>query len=699
MITRQSDKPEQMVFGRWCFSTDVGDLNDGESTTRLEPQVAKLLEYFLANQHKVISRGELITSVWENRIVSDDAINRCVSILRQILSPQDKQAYIETVVRKGYLAHFPPSPVKESPVQEPSRRRKYLLLAVLAGLIAIFLYSFVGRVGESMVEVGEPVSNGPPMVAVLPFVSDSQIGDSEFFANGVHNDLLTQLAKLHSIRVISATSVMGYGNVGRNIRKIGEELGADVILEGSIQIVANQIRINAQLIDTRTDEHLWAESYDRELTPVNIFDVQSDIAHAITNELNTTLSVKESEQLSLIPTENMAAYRAYHRAMRIRETSKFGLVGTGYIEALQEAVALDPGFSRAWVELVIIQSFWNFSGDKPELTIAAEHSLQRLQAVAPGSADHLIGQAVYVYYALKDYDHAHDIISQALTMQPSDVRAIDMRSLIERRQGDFEAFLESRKEARRLDPRNPEWTNLVIRAQVLLHRYEEARAELENTSLESFETGYTNSLLHLQQDRDYKQFQDSIQELCRVYERPVPDCGWEAHIANRDYSAALVSIQQTKLDMGFIGVPNSELKRIFTYWLMPDKDALTQGVAKWQSQIEHARDDTGGYRDTSAYIALAMLSGVKGNNKESMQHVQQWYREKPIDWAHRMAFRHETCRVLGMTKATTAAVECIRDGLEQASLMHPFLEPYLPFYDSIRDEPEFIEMLTDIDGV
>jgi tetratricopeptide (TPR) repeat protein len=189
----------------------------------------------------------------------------------------------------------------------------------------------------------------------------------------------------------------------------------------------------------------------------------------------------------------MAAYRAYHRAMRIRETSKFSLVGTGYIEALEEAVALDPTFSRAWVELVIIQSFWNFAGRKPELTLAAEQSLQRIQAIAPGSADHLIGQAAYVYYALKDYDHAHDIISQALAMQPSDVRAIDMRSLIERRQGDFEAFLESRKEARRLDPRNPEWTNLVIRAQVIPHRYDEARAELENTSLESFETGNANS--------------------------------------------------------------------------------------------------------------------------------------------------------------------------------------------------------------
>ncbi len=697
-MTYQPDSPVQIEFGHWCFSTGVGELYDGETTTRLEPQVAKLLEFFLDNQNKVISRDELIAAVWENRIVSDDAINRCVSILRQTLSPDDKQAYIETVVRKGYLAHFPPSSLTESPAVQPPGRRKYLLLAVLGSLLAVLLYTFVGKVSDSTFEVRDAAKDGPPMVAVLPFVSDSQAGDSEFFATGVHNDLLTQLAKLQSIRVISATSVMEYRDVGRNIRKIGEELGADVILEGSIQIVANQIRINAQLIDARTDEHLWAESYDRELLPVNIFDVQNEIARAISQALHATLTVKDSEQLALIPTANMAAYRAFHRAMRIQETSKYGLEGTGYIEALEEAVMLDPTFSRAWVELVIIQSFWNFSGDKPELTLAAEQSLQQLQAVAPGSADHLIGQASYVYYVLKDYDHAHDIISRALVMQPSDVRAVEMRSYIERRQGDYEAYLQSRKEARRLDPRNPEWTNQVIRGQLFLHRYDEARAELENTSLESFDTGYTNSLLRFQQDRDYQQLQNSIQELCRLYEEPARDCGWEAHIANRDYPAALDSIQRTQLDLELIGISSSEQNRMFTYWLMQDRDALEQGKARWKSQLETARDETGGYRDGRAYIGLATLSGIDGSNNESMQYIQQWYRDKPIDWANRMVFRHETCRVLGMIEATAATVKCIRDALLQASFMHPFLEPYLPFYDSIRNEPEFIEMLSEIDG-
>lgn len=697
-MTHQPDNPERIVFGRWNFSADVGELYDGETTTRLEPQVAKLLEYFLTHQNNVISRDELIAAVWENRTVSDDAINRCVSILRQILSPQDKQAYIETVVRKGYLAHFPPPPITGSPATQPPRRRKNVLLVVLAGLVAVFLYTVADKVSDSTVEVRESASGGPPMVAVLPFVSDSQIGDSAFFANGVHNDLLTQLAKLQSIRVISATSVMEYRNVGRNMRKIGEELGADVILEGSIQIVANQIRINAQLIDTRTDEHLWAESYDRNLSPVNIFDVQSEIARAITKELDTTLTVEDNKQLSLIPTENMTAYRAFHRAMQIWETSNLGEDYAEYIEALEQAVELDPTFTRAWAELVSVFAFANFAGDKPEFTLRAEQALQHLQEIAPGSTDHLVGQAVYVYYTLKDYNRAHDIISKALSMNPSDVRVIELKSWIERRQGDFNAFLASRKEARRLDPRNPKWTNLLIQTLLMTHRYDEAWAEAENSSLKSFYTDYTKSLFLFRQDRDYKRFQDSIEELCQSFDKPEQDCGWEANIANRDYLGALDALQQADPDVTNLTRSISERKRVFTYWLMQDEVALAQGLDQWKAQIEENRDDSGDFRDSRSYIGSALLDGIQGNTSESVQQIQQWYRDEPVDWANRTINTHEICRVLGMIKATTAAVKCIQDGLVRPSYMVPFLEPYLPFYDSIHDEPEFIEMVVDIDG-
>lgn len=694
-MASQSDKPGNIAFGRWCFSTDTGELRDGDLTTRLEPQVAKLLEYFLTHQNVVISRDELIESVWGNRIVSDDAINRCVSILRQTLSPDDKQAYIETVVRKGYLAHFPPPALKHPDEILPVRHRSRLLMAVLAVLVVLLVYDIIINQDGSGGGDSEQAMGSPPMVAVLPFTSASQDSDSEFFAHGIHNDLLTQLSKLQSMRVISATSVMEYRGIAHNIREIGEELGADVILEGSVQIAANQMRINAQLIDTSTDEHLWAETYDRDLSPVDIFDIQSEIARAIAKEMHATLTVSDNQQLSLIPTKNMAAYRAFHRAMQIWET-RDGTDDTEYIQALEQTVELDPAFTRAWAELVSVLAFQNFSGNKPEFTLRAEQALAHLQEIAPGSTDLLVGQAVYVYYTLKDYNQAHDIISQALSMNPSDVRVLELKSWIERRQGDFDAFVESRKEKHRLDPRNPKWTNLLIYTLLLTHRYDEAFAEVENSTIESFTTAYARSLFLFREQRDFKHFQQSVQKSCRLYEQA--NCGWEVHIANRDYQAALDSFEQKEGESDSTVIQAVELNRIFTYWLMQDVTPLSQELVKWNTQLENGRNDTGEFRDGRSYIGAAALSGIQGDTTYAVRQIDQWYRHRPIDWANYSQWNHHACRILGMVAATDAAVQCIKKGLKQATLIMAFWEPYLPFYDPIRDQPQFIAMLTEIDN-
>ena len=695
-LNSPSERPQPILFGNWSFNADSGDLCDGETTTRLEPQVAKLLNHFLTHQHKVISREALIAAVWDNRTVSDDAINRCVSILRHILSPQDKHAYIETVVRKGYIAHFPASADMKSAVEQPGRRRKYLFLAALVSVAAIILYLIAGNVGDPNMELREPASSGPPMVAVLPFTSTSQGSDGEFFANGVHDDLLTQLAKLQSMRVISSTSVMEYEGVARNLRKIGEELGADVILEGSVQIAGNRIRINAQLIDTRTDEHLWAETYDRELSPANIFDVQSEIARTITAELNTTLTAQDREQLALIPTKNMAAYRAYHRAMQIRESGSSGVSDPEYLQALEEAVELDPEFSRAWAELVSNLALLNFSGDMPDMTVRAESALQHLQAIAPGSADHLMGQAAYLYYALKDYNRAHDVISRALTMNPSNARAVHLKSWIERRQGDFEAHLASKREALNLDPRNPVFQGIVVSALLIMHRYDEARSEIESSQLGGFYTSSARVFLQFREDRDLDRLQASMLELCPIYNKA--DCGWDAHIANRDYQQALASLSPSGNEVEPPLITVEDRRRIYTHWLMKDDERIAQELPQWLAQLEKDRTDSGSFYRPQSYLSQALLYGIEGNAEEAERLIKRWFRLQPIDWAEKSVVQHEACRILGMIGATQAAVQCIRRGIVETSYVTPFFEPYLPFYDALRGEPEFIQMLADIDG-
>ena len=254
-----------------------------------------------------------------------------------------------------------PAGPEELDSAQPLRRSDYLILTALAGVAVAILYNAVGNIVETpSSQIQRTASDGLPIVAVLPFVSASLGEDSAFFATGVHDDLLTQLAQLQSLRVISRTSVMEYKGVERNIREIGRELGADAILEGGVQSAGGRIRINAQLIDARTDEHLWAQTYDRELSPANIFEVQADIARAITAAMKSTLTEEDTEQLTILPTENMAAYRAYRRAMEIGYDPDGGFHTFAYRDALEEAVALDPTFIRAMAELVGRQSYATF---------------------------------------------------------------------------------------------------------------------------------------------------------------------------------------------------------------------------------------------------------------------------------------------------------------------------------------------------
>jgi len=658
-----------------------------------------LLEYFLLNQNRVISRDELMSEVWDRRIVSDDAVNRCISILRQTLTPDDKNAYIETVVRKGYLAHFPPGPVTAKSKSRPPRRYKLAMLAAVPifTMVGMVLFFVLAGPGDQPTQASRQDHNTtPPMVAVLPFTSASPSGDDDFFANGMHNDLLTQLAKLQSLRVISSTSVQEYrGNQG-NIRKIGEELGADVILEGSVQTAEDRIRINAQLIDARTDEHLWAESYDRNSSLTNIFDVQKDIALAISEAMHATLTTQESQQLAVIPTDNMAAYRAYHRALTMRDRD-FGAPNTQeYLDLLEEAVELDPSFSRAWAELVTTLAYQNFSGDKPDMTRRAEQALLRLKELAPDSADYLIGQSAYIYYALKDYDRAHDLIDRAIAMNPSDASAVRLRSWIERRQGDFEAMVASRREARRLDPRNPALIDMLLGGLMISHRYDELQSEVDASSLNSYLVGFTRALLRFREDRDFQQWLASIETLCEFYDEP--DCGWEAHIANRDYPGALDTLDQPVDEIDSDPVSKNDRRLLFTQWLMNDGPLPRQWIQDLQAQLDQDRVDSDSFRHPPSYIAEALLAGLQGDVEEAERWIERWLRQEPVDWAERANGRTEACRVLGMIEATHATVKCIRDGLKEPSLVMPFLEPYLPFYDALRDKPEFIEMLVEVDG-
>ena len=247
------------------------------------------------------------------------------------------------------------------------RKLDYSILAVLVISLAYFVWetSFSDRTGDVVKPQGvESVAESQAIeladtalkitspdilsIAVLPFENRSNREEDQFFTDGIHDDLLTTIAKIGSMKVISRTSVMEYKSTTKKLPQIAEELGVANILEGGIQRSGNQVRINVQLIDAATDVHLWAEIYDRELTAENLFAIQSEISKAIAEALQATLSPDEEQRIDLQPTDNLLAYDAFMRGRQLLTTRNSSNLQQAANE-FNKAVELDPGFALAWV--------------------------------------------------------------------------------------------------------------------------------------------------------------------------------------------------------------------------------------------------------------------------------------------------------------------------------------------------------------
>jgi len=292
-------------------------------------------------------------------------------------------------------------------------------------------------------------------IAVLPFANRSNVEDDMFFTDGIHDDLLTQLAKISDLRVISRTSVMEYRDTTKKIPEIAAELGVSTILEGGIQRAGNRIRINAQLIDVSTDEHLWAETFDREMTMENIFDIQSEITRQIVTAVRGELSDAESAVLSQLPTNNLKAYESYLHARA--ELNKADYTQEKFIAAeswLKKAVELDPQFALAWATLVgtNAQAVWSGRDETEDRHRLIRESLENATRLGPNLPETLAAKAEYLYRIENDYHEAEKAFRAASKAKPGDTDLLTRLALTLRRTGKFEESISIFQLASELDP-------------------------------------------------------------------------------------------------------------------------------------------------------------------------------------------------------------------------------------------------------
>ena len=314
-------------------------------------------------------------------------------------------------------------------------------------------------------------------VAVLPFDNMSEEKDaSAFFADGVQEDILTNLSFIHNLRVVSRTSVMQYRGTIKSIRQIAQELGVSYVLEGSVRRAGNKVRVTGQLIHAATDEHVWAKAYDRDIT--DVFAIQSELAQSIADALQAAISPAEQTLIERKPTTSTAAYDAYLKARAAYEGTDPDL--RGQIAEAQDAVELDPSFAEAWGLLGALQANEQFAElDTSEAARAkAKAAIDTAVRLAPEDPVVVEMQGDYYYYGERDYDKAAGQYRKLQELKPNSSEGFGSLGLIYRRQGKWAECEANLRKSVELDPRNMRYRLTLVEQLANMHRYDDSLVEL-----------------------------------------------------------------------------------------------------------------------------------------------------------------------------------------------------------------------------
>jgi serine/threonine protein kinase/Tfp pilus assembly protein PilF len=420
--------------------------------------------------------------------------------------------------------------------------RKPLAAGLIASLVA--LAAAIGVIFSKTDLVRRPVTTG---IAVLPFENLSEDKENASFADGVQDDILTKLARIADLKVISRTSVMQYrGN--QNAREIGKALRVSHVLEGSVRKAGARLHMNAQLIDTRTDTHVWAEQYDCDLN--DLFAVQSKIAQKIAQDLHAKISATEKQAIERPPTIDLTAFDLYTRAQNLLLVTSFGgSARANLLEAtdlLRQAVAVDPSFFQAYCQLAHAHLELYFHGhDHTPLRLAlAEAAVQKAFALRPDAGEAHLARAENLYRAHLDYEGALAELELAGQTLPNDPQVFALKGYIERRRDRQEQALHNLERAVDLDPSNVFTLQQIAISYGFLRRYAEEKSVLDRVlAIEpnDVDTRVVRALVEFDWKADTRLLHDTIESIRAANPAAMPSVGdaWLiCALAERDAAAA-----------------------------------------------------------------------------------------------------------------------------------------------------------------
>jgi TolB-like protein/Tfp pilus assembly protein PilF len=453
-------------------------------------------------------------------------------------------------------------------------------------------------------------------IAVLPFANRSAREEDRFFADGMHDDLLTQLAKIGSLKVISRTSVMEYRDTTKKIPEIAGELGVATVLEGGVQRAGNRVRINVQLIDADTDEHLWAENFDRELTAENVFEIQSEIAQKIADALQATLSPEEKARIGQVLTRDLDALAAYNRARNLEQA-----VASGDLERAQQeidfALERDPRFAAAWALKARINTlrYW-FVDPNPAYVDAAWEAIETGRAIQPDLVELDIAESYYYYHGKLDYDSALTLLENAAKSWPSNADLQQLMGWIRRRKGDFEGSIRSFSKSFELDPRNPLTAVGLADVNLNVDRYDEARTWVD-TALRLAPTFAYARYVKASMLVELGEFAEArhIIEKSEFTFFQMPYLHWWLPLAQGDYETALERVDFGEFAETRADIYLPAMVRGLTLIFRGDTDAGRESLAAARSELESRDRAAAG---SPLYSALCHTYGGLGLIEEAL---------------------------------------------------------------------------------
>ncbi len=358
----------------------------------------------------------------------------------------------------------------ETVTRRSGRKLDFLIIAVLVLVIGVLIFQRLHPSARSTIS-----SISDKSVAVLPFENRSEDKANAYFADGIQDEILTRLAKIADLKVISRTSTQHYKSAPENLSEIARQLGVAHIVEGSVQKSGDSVRVNVQLIKAVNDSHLWADTFDRKLT--DIFSVESEVAKAIADQLRARISGQEEQVITAKPTDNIEAYDAYLRglAYALKGNTPANLVAAQ--KYLREAVRLDQKFALSWALLSYTDARGYITAVLQPTVALREETRQAAETAL--TLQHDLGEAIlakgyYHYSCLKDYDTAVRYFEQARQFLPNSSRIPESLAYVERRRGQWERSDSSFNEAERLDPRNVNLLGQHAFSYMCLRRFPEA---------------------------------------------------------------------------------------------------------------------------------------------------------------------------------------------------------------------------------